>query len=253
MWLTCLLSDIFGKSYSRLSRLARRSDPKDEIVVDDSEKPDFRSAMKRLKERNLGVNTVIDVGASSGCWSRQAMNYFPDASYLLVEANMVHKKSLDEFCRNHTNAFSVLKVAGDSDSLLYFDGADPYGGLASHVPIGSNCTQIPSTTIDIEVANRSLSGPFMLKLDTHGFEVPIICGAAETLKSTEALIVECYNYSRKPRRLLFYEMCQFLDSYGFRPIDIYDILYRPKDKAFWQCDVVFIKKERDEFICNSYK
>ncbi len=35
----------------------------------------------------------------------------------------------------------------------------------------------PAITIDDAVAHHGLVGPYLLKLDTHGFEVPIIEGA----------------------------------------------------------------------------
>jgi hypothetical protein len=38
------------------------------------------------------------------------------------------------------------------------------------------------TTVDIEVAQRALLGPYLIKLDAHGFEVPILIGAQEALK-----------------------------------------------------------------------
>jgi hypothetical protein len=41
----------------------------------------------------------------------------------------------------------------------------------------------------IDQLTVQLKGPFLIKLDTHGFEVPILRGAPATLLQTEGLIV----------------------------------------------------------------
>ena len=43
-------------------------------------------------------------------------------------------------------------------------------------------------------AQYSLPGPHLIKLDTHGYEVPILCGATETLRNTNLLVIETYNF-----------------------------------------------------------
>jgi hypothetical protein len=47
-------------------------------------------------------------------------------------------------------------------------------------------------------------------------------------------------------------MCQYMDNLGYRLFDIVDIMNRPTDKAFWQCDAFFIKKDNPVFQTNTY-
>jgi hypothetical protein len=51
-----------------------------------------------------------------------------------------------------------------------------------------------------------------------------------------------------PEAVLFPEMCAYLEGHGFRCMDMYDLLYRPRDNAFWQMDMLFMKADRDEFF-----
>jgi hypothetical protein len=67
------------------------------------------------------------------------------------------------------------------------------------------------------------------------------------LLQTEVLILECYNFKPRPERLLFYEMCSFVERFGFRCIDLFDVLYRPYDNALWQMDIMFVRADRPEF------
>ena len=130
---------------------------------------------------------------------------------------------------------------------------DPFGGVASHTKSEKFNTSLPCITVDDEVAKRNLKGPFLLKLDTHGFEEPIFNGAEETLKNTNLVFVETYNFDIEKTSLRFWEMCQFLSEKGFRPIDLCEPMHRPKDGAFWQIDILFVRKDREEFQSNSYE
>lgn len=204
-------------------------------------------ALHRLQGRSIPLATVLDVGASNGCWSETALQYFPEARYLCVEAQRAHESALQSFIAKHPNVEYVISAAGAETGEIYFEASDLFGGIASYKPFAKNCSLVPVTTIDLLVEQKKLPPPYLIKLDTHGFEVPILAGAAKTLAQTEVLIVEVYNFTSGPPMLLFYDMCQHLAGKGFRCIDLFDPLYRPHDNAFWQMDMVFVRSSRPEF------
>src|SRR5205085_8401882 len=109
------------------------------------------------------------------------------------------------------------------------------------------------TTIDLQVRQFSLKPPFLIKLDTHGYEWPILEGAKATLAKTEVLIIEMYNFTSGEPMLLFYELCQKLDGLGFRTFDLCELLHRPSDGFLWQFDVVLLRKDRPEFANLNFK
>lgn len=212
----------------------------------------MEGAFRALHKRGHRFGTVIDIGASNGSWSADLMRYFPSCSYLLVEAQPVHEPALREFCARHPNAQYVLAAAGDREGTVYFDAADPFGGQASSVR-AANMVELPVVTLDAELARRNLPGPYLLKFDTHGFEVPILKGAAQALRATEAIVMECYNFRISPECLTFPEICQLLAGEGFRCIDLVAPLHRPYDDSFWQMDLVFARSDRPEFAYSSYR
>jgi len=210
-------------------------------------------AMRAMHSRGHGFRTVVDIGASDGSWSGALMRHFPACQYLLIEAQPVHEPALRSFCARHPHAQFVLAAAGDRVGHIHFDASDPFGGLASYEPSAANDIQVPVITVDGELEARRLQGPYLLKLDTHGFEVPIFKGAAKTLADTDAIVVECYNFRIAPECLTFDEMCRYLGECGFRCVDLVDPLYRPHDDAFWQMDLVFIRNSRPEFSYQGYR
>ena len=209
-------------------------------------------AFQSIKDRGHHFSTVIDIGASDGRWSADFLKIFPDKNYLLIEAQELHEPGLQSFCSKHPKVNYLLAAAGEKPGTIYFEANNPFGGQASYTPF-SNSKTVPVISIDEEVKRKNLEGPYLLKFDTHGFEVPIIKGAAETLKNTKVIIMECYNFKIAPECLVFSEMCAYLESFGFRCIDLFDPLHRPYDNSFWQMDLVFVKNDRDEFYYNKYR
>jgi hypothetical protein len=67
------------------------------------------------------------------------------------------------------------------------------------------------------------------------------------------LIIEAYNFTICPGALRFYELCQFLEPRGFRCVDMFDLMIRPGDHAFWQMDMVFLPSTHAVFRSNSYR
>lgn len=214
--------------------------------------PTLREALERLEGHKIPFQTVVDVGASTGSWSLEVERVFPRRAHLLIEANAVHETKLRAVCGARSNWHYVLKAAGKREGHLFFDDSDPWGGHLSETQASPKYKPYPVTTIDAEVKRLGLPAPFLVKLDTHGVEVPILTGAADTLAATEVLVIECYNFPGAPPCLPFWEMCRWMEAKGFRPIDILGILYRPHDQCFWQFDLVFTRSSAPPFSYDGY-
>jgi FkbM family methyltransferase len=213
----------------------------------------MEGAFRALKARKHAFNTVIDIGASTGIWSDALMRHFPFSRYLLIEAQPVHEPALREFCARHANAQFALAAAGEKAGHIFFDAAEPFSGQASYTQTSAANIQLPVTTVDNEIRERKLKGPYLLKFDTHGFELPILKGARDTLARTEVIVMECYNFRIAPECLTFDEMCRYLANLGFRCIDLVDPMHRPYDDSFWQMDLVFVRDSRSEFSYPQYR
>ena len=209
--------------------------------------------IKRLHREGYDIGTIIDVGASDGQWSRLAMEWFTACRYLLVEAQPYHEKALAEFTAGKPNVSVAMAAAGSKLGEVHFDATDPFGGRALDNPHPSKNIVVPMTTLDHEVSSRGLKGPFLIKFDTHGYEVPILEGASETLKNTSAIVMECYNFPLGPGSLMLPDMCAYLGGLGFRMVDMGEVVHRESDGALWQMDVVFVRNDRAEFACKRFR
>lgn len=211
------------------------------------------TTVSRLKKIGVEVNSVIDVGASNGSWTEALMPYYPNAKYLLVEANSYHQEALNQFKKRNKNVELCFVAAAEKKDTICFDGSSPFGGLAfDHEVSGQGIIKVPSDTVDNLVDEYNLLPKYLLKLDTHGYEVPIFEGAKETLKNTNLIIVETYNFKLGEKGLKFYEMCKYMEEHGFSLADFSEPLWREKDGIFWQFDLFFIPSNSPSLSYSGY-
>jgi FkbM family methyltransferase len=212
----------------------------------------MNEALRRIAARGCDVRTVIDIGASDGAWSRVAMRHFNDAQYLLFEPLKEREAELKAFCQAHSNAGFVNAAAGDHEGEVSFMVASDLDGSGIS-EVGAGATRsVPLTTIDAEVKRRALGGPYLIKLDTHGFELPILAGATECLRHASLLVIEVYNFKIAGPALRFHELCAHVETLGFRCADLADPLLRKRDGALWQMDLFFLPKDSAVFANDGY-
>jgi FkbM family methyltransferase len=214
---------------------------------------DMSSAVRRIAEHDIAVRSVIDIGASDGKWSMDAMKTFPKASFLAIEPLFERQWALEKLRHKNANFDYVLCVAGDKDGDQAtlnvsedLDGSTVDGA-------GGECRSVPTRTVDAIVSENNLQGPFLLKFDTHGYEIPILNGANGTLAKTNVIIMEVYNFNVTSQALRFHDMCSHMEGLGFRCYDIADPMLRLYDKAFWQMDMLFYRKDSKVFAYSSYR
>ena len=222
--------------------------------TNESTRSTMKGGLKWLCSHEGHIKTVLDVGASNGCWSKECMNFFPEANYVLFEPQPVHSDALDSFAKSCKQTVTLIKKAvGASEGHTFFDAADPFGGALARNDEGANTIKVGLTTIDATVSQLEIEGPYLLKLDTHGFEKSILEGARNTLENTDTLIIEAYNYRITDEAFLFWELCAFLSDRGFRPIDLVDVMHRQYDNSLWQMDLFFIRSTWEDFNYIRYK
>jgi FkbM family methyltransferase len=216
---------------------------------------DMALGFRRFSALNLPVASVIDVGAAAGTWSVGASRFWPAASYLLLEPLAERKEILDSLVSTRSNFMYMPFAAGNEKTTINFMVADDLdgSGIAPSTIDPSSLRSVQVIRLDDAVKEKGLKGPFLVKLDTHGFEVPILEGCNGILNEVSLFIIECYGFQIVDNSLQFWEMCRYMDGLGFRLFDIVDIMHRPKDEAFWQCDAFFISKTNPLFNYNRYK
>jgi FkbM family methyltransferase len=222
------------------------------LQIDQLQDTTLSGALRRLQGHQIEIASLIDVGASNGRWSSEFAKYFPGRHHLLLDANRIHLSTLTKVCRENSNWDFALTAVGATQGELYFDDSDPLGGHLAQKPLTDQYRPCPVTSIDALVDKFSLPAPFMIKLDTHGVEIPILAGAARTLKQTNVIVIEAYNFNLQEPAVPFWDLCRHMVELGFRPLDVFDLLYRELDSAFWQFDLLFVRSDLPLFQDNRF-
>ena len=207
--------------------------------------------LARAAARGVNIATWIDVGASDGSWSVRARRHFPRARFLLFEP-LAERQA--ELATLHTRlGFEfVAAAAGAAPGTVSFAIDPALDGSGVAAPGAPGTRTVPVETIDRALTSRGLPAPYGLKLDTHGFELSVLEGAALTLAAAQFLIIEAYTFSLVPGCLRFHELCAWLEVRGFRCCDLADPMRRPGDGALWQVDFAFARANSPLFATNTY-
>jgi FkbM family methyltransferase len=207
--------------------------------------------LRDAARRGIEIKEWIDIGASDGSWSLLARRHFPAARFMLFEPLAERQPALAALRQAH--GFEIVPAAaGQTSGSVAFvvdPGLDGSGIAATNSP-GTRTVRME--TIDGAVAARGWSGPFGIKLDTHGHEIPILEGAAHALAAAEMLVIEAYNFQLTPDALRFHDLCGWLEARGFRCCGVADPMRRPGDGVFWQVDLAFARSENAVFDSNRY-
>lgn len=223
------------------------------IVRNTQDQFSMSAALQRILNHQIEIKSIVDIGASDGKWSANALRFFPETSILAIEPLLERKVALDSLKKKQKLFDYELCVAGDSDSgQVALNVAEDLDGSTVE-GTGGVLRHVNQRTIDAVVLEKGLKGPFLLKFDTHGYELPILHGAKETLLTTNVIIMEVYNFQLTRSSLRFHEICRLMEELGFRCYDIVDPMLRIYDKSFWQMDLFFCRKDSTIFSYNSYE
>jgi FkbM family methyltransferase len=211
-------------------------------------------ALGNIRRRGYSPSTIIDVGASNGKWSLMAHTVFPEAHFLLIEPLPQNRAALFELLARYKNWHYFERAAGNETGTVLINVTEDLDGSAVVVDanVAGRVERFEMATIDSICQDIDAPSPYLVKLDTHGFEVPILEGMKGIWDQVDFLIVEAYNFRLHSRCLRFFELVLLLEQKGFLPLDLVEVKHRPTDTLLWQMDIVFGRKEQKEFQRRTY-
>jgi FkbM family methyltransferase len=206
----------------------------------------FVGALQQIKNLGFTPASVIDVGASVGSFTMQCHRVFPDSKYLLIEPLEENRALLDQVTKRIPNAEYVLAVAtsepGEVTLNVHSDlvGSSLY--LEKETGLDGVPRNVPAVTLDDLCRDRSVPGPYLIKIDVQGAELDVLSGAREVLDRTEYVILEVSLFQFAKGGPQLYDVVTFMKSHGFVAYDILGWHYRPLDGALAQMDMAFVKE-----------
>jgi len=203
-------------------------------------------SLANLKASGFAPRTVVDVGAWIGDRTEHVHAIFPEAFFLMVEANPGKRARLETIAAQLGPSvrlrMALLGRESRSDVPFY---AMEAGSSVLPENTGFERTQLtlPMTTLD-EVSHAStLEGPVLLKLDVQGYELEVLRGGPLTLARSEVVLLEVSLLEYNQGAPLMPEVVAFMDAVGFVPYDVCGQLRRETDAALCQIDIMFVRRD----------
>ncbi len=237
------MADLFTQAVSRLPWVRRKA-----------AKLSHRNALTRLKAQGFAPATVYDIGAYRGGWTRLAADVFPDAAFVLFEANADNAAHLEAA---GLRQFTVALAAADGEKALFLPrqgdatGTSLYRENSAHYDAGNLVVRnVATARLDSIVAAERLPPADLIKIDVQGAELDVIAGAKAALAHCRALIIELSLASYNKDAPLIGETLPAVTAQGFRCIDVCE-LHRSPAGGVLQADFLFVKPELFEALCGA--
>ena len=206
---------------------------------------------KLLRERE--IQTVIDVGANIGqygmrlrhleAFTGQIVSVEPDPasfSLLTARASRDSRWSTHRIALGETHGAATLHVA-ELSVLSSLRSPSAYGVETDSRIRASHEITVEVTTLDALISEISVRDPVFLKVDTQGYERPILAGATSTLARAEALQIELSLKPLYENQPVLPEMFALVEDLGFQPWALMTGYVDPKSGAIAELDGLFVR------------
>ncbi len=210
-----------------------------------AQKLSHRNALLRLKSLGFAPAVVYDIGAHRGGWTRLAAEVFPDAQFVLFEANRDHAGALAASGRRHVIAalgaadggartFHVPRTGDVTGASLYVENTAHYAAPNLQM------REVETVRLDTIAARERLPAPDLIKIDVQGAELEVFAGAAATLRTAAALIVEVSFVDYNKGGPLAAQVIAAVDQLGFKCVDLCEV-HRSAQHFVLQLDLLFVR------------
>ena len=221
----------------------------------------LRSSPYRPRQTLLGlkarpIRTVIDVGANTGQFSKEASALLPAARFYCFEPLPGPYAALSAWAETQQGRVKPFNLAlgdreGATEMFLHQDHTPSSSLLATtrlaeeYYPFtqGQQRVSVMQTTLDAALAGlqEPLSPEILIKLDVQGFEDRVIAGGAATFARASACVVEISLDTLYEGQAGFRQLLTRLDDLGYRYGGNLDQAYAEDGHCIF-LDAVFLKR-----------
>ena len=186
--------------------------------------------------------TVIDVGVLDG--TPELYEAFPASHHVLIEPISSYETACRKWLRTLRGEYHCV-AAGARDGSLRFNVCKDKIQVSSATkqlnarPDSYDTRSVPVRRLDTLLKRAQWEQPFIIKIDTDGFELEVIKGSEETLKRTTFVIAEVSVAERHAGSYRFADFVFEMSNNGFRLCEILRVMRRERHRDIGLVDAVF--------------
>jgi len=214
--------------------------------------PDF-DAKRRMKIiNNYKINTIFDIGANRGQYSKnlREMGYnkkiisFEPLEDAFEKLEKVSSRDENWIVNNYAlgdeNTKSIINVSNNSYSSSILDM------LPKHFDSAPESKYIKQQEINVKKLDSifksfcNTKNKVMIKIDTQGYEKKVLDGAKNSLKDIKVVQLEMSLVPLYQEEMLFLEMTHYLQEKGFQLFSLENGFADPLTGQLLQVDGIFV-------------
>jgi FkbM family methyltransferase len=203
---------------------------------------------------DAGIGRIVDVGANTGQFAVMVSTLLPQASLFSFEPIPECHAELVAQLHRHPKFKSFNVGLADQDGILEFE-KNEFTPSSSFLPLTEthrNSFPHAAKTTKIEVQVRRLDsyeselrgeGKLLVKIDTQGYELPVINGGRRVIANADIVIVEMSFASLYEDQPLFDDVYEALRNLGLRLAGIHGVSHDQLTGKCLQCDGIFLRQD----------
>jgi FkbM family methyltransferase len=148
-----------------------------------------------IKKMGFEPKHIVDVGANHGGWTTEALKYFPNSYYTLLEPQKSLENFMKDLLANPKIKLHTVGAGSQTGKLKLTIGALDYESTFRYSENdarekGLSQVEVPVVTLNELLRNTSLPTPEIIKIDAEGFDIEVLKGSSDFFGKTEIFLVE---------------------------------------------------------------
>lgn len=205
------------------------------------------SFFELIKRHGFDPKHIVDAGANHGNWTREALKYFPQAQFTLVEPQVELKIYVQDLIDAGYKVNWVHAGVSDRSGVMTFNvrAQDQASTFLQALPVVNGTArrvEVSVKTLNEIVASSGFPVPDMVKIDAEGFDLKALSGASELFGQTDIFLTEVSIGERNFENTVPAIVAKMTDV-GYQLIDITDLNRSPTFGVLWLCEFVFLRSD----------
>lgn len=210
--------------------------------------PTTENSLETLVRFKVPVNSILDVGVQYG--TKPLMAIYPDLPHYLFEPVDQYFNAIHSAYKNFKYKLVHVALSNENGTAWQIGTSIDDSGKVTHSYVNDRaiteneltgggrklieCKPVHKAKLDTIIQELNPNGPWLLKIDVDGHEIPILHGAENTLRNTSVVIIEATIPTMFAR-------AEVLLKAGFQLFDIVDLSYYYRTLA--QVDFIFVRND----------
>lgn len=214
--------------------------------------PDTYQKLNTQWFKSLNINTVIDIGANTGQFTKTISALLPQAKVYSFEPLPDCFEELEKFTqgKNQLKAFNI--GIGEESGISSFERSESSQSSSFLKMADTHKEAFPFTKetslLEVKIAklddiaeSLKLDSPLLIKIDVQGYEKAVLKGGKNTIKKADIIICELSFVILYESQPLFDEVNLIFQELGFEFQGMLDQIMDPLTGKILQGDGIFVR------------